>query len=486
MPIKWESPPKSGIDKNPTAIDTAIRRGPVMAALGIALLIAPVVLVLAWMYIGNPISHALFGFDIIQWLLSNQYSFALIMMLLIILIIVHLCAVCILAERKISAYIQDRRGPDRVGWRGVLQPVADGLKFLLKEDVTPANVDKPVYILAPCISFIIALIAFAVLPWAGVIVWPWTAADGSAISVTTQVAPLSIGVLYILAVGSMSPYGVVLGGWASNNKYSFYGGMRATAQMLSYEVPLGLGVLVLLLLAGSLRLEVIQDMQTASGIWNIFLHPIAFFIVLVAAFAETNRAPFDLAECEQELVGGFHTEYSSMKFALFFLAEYAHMITGSALLVCLFLGGWEPLPFLSIFGEGSWLSGIIGHNTCLAALLKFGVFWGKVCAILTLYMVVRWTLPRFRFDQLMQMAWKWLVPVGMVMVLIAGVMAALNLRINPADGLFSGHNYLTLLAHLVANGLVLAVLLLILSRSKAPITGRQGNLPTMDVRPAST
>ncbi|RMF74377.1 MAG: NADH-quinone oxidoreductase subunit H, partial [Planctomycetota bacterium] len=318
MPIRWEALPKTGIDKNPTPIDAAIRRGPVMAALGLILVLTPVVLILAWIYIGRPISQSLFGFDVLQWVVSHQYSFSILMMLLVLFIIVHLCAACILAERKISAYIQDRRGPDRVGWRGLLQPIADGLKFLLKEDITPANVDKPVYILAPCISFVVALVGFAVLPWAGDIVWPWTAEDGSPVVVSTQVAPLSIGVLYLLAVGSLSPYGVVLGGWASNNKYSFYGGMRATAQMLSYEVPLGLGVLVLLLLSGSLRLEVIQEMQTASGIWNIFLHPIAFFIVLVAAFAETNRAPFDLAECEQELVGGFHTEYSSMKFALFF------------------------------------------------------------------------------------------------------------------------------------------------------------------------
>ncbi|RMF71170.1 MAG: hypothetical protein D6744_18375, partial [Planctomycetota bacterium] len=174
-----------------------------------------------------------------------------------------------------------------------------------------------------------------------------------------------------------------------------------------------------------------------------------------------------------------------MKFALFFLAEYAHMITGSALLVCLFLGGWEPIPFVSVFHEGSWLSNLIGYNSWLAALIKFHVVWGKVALMLVLYMVVRWTLPRFRFDQLMQMAWRWLVPVGMVMVLVAGLMAALNLRIDPADGLFSGHNYLTLLAHLVANGVVLAAILWILSRSRTPVTGREGNLPPVDVRPAA-
>jgi NADH-quinone oxidoreductase subunit H len=299
----------------PDKIDLILRKPAVILGALTPLLILPVVLVY-------------FLFPWIKPILSNQFAFSVVMMVLVLLIIIHLCALCILAERKLASYIQDRKGPNRVGWWGLLQPIADGVKFLLKEDIIPANVDKPLFVLAPVLSLTIALLGFAIIPWAGDVHWPWMPAGET---VSTQVANLDVGFLYLLAVASLGVYGVVLAGYASTNKYAFYGGMRATAQMLSYEVPLGLGLLVILLLAGTLRLDKIVDLQASTGLWNVFLHPIAFILVLISAFAETNRTPFDLAEAEQELVGGYHTEYSAMKFAMFFLAEYAHMVTNSAL-----------------------------------------------------------------------------------------------------------------------------------------------------------
>jgi NADH-quinone oxidoreductase subunit H len=430
-------------DRVAQRIEALLRNGPFLAAILVALLIAPVVLgCLFWPWL--------------RWLLSNQFPFTILMMALTLFVIIHLCAACILAERKLSAFIQDRKGPNRVGYWGILQPVADGIKFLLKEDITPARVDRPVFLLAPCIAFTISLLGFAVIPWAGEIQWPWMPPGQR---VTTQVASLDVGLLYMLAVASLGVYGVVLAGWASNNKYAFYGGMRATAQMLSYEVPLGLALLVVLLMAGNLRLELIVDQQAQSGVWNVLLHPIAFLLLLISAIAETNRAPFDLAECEQELVGGFHTEYSSMKFALFFLAEYAHMITNSALMVALFFGGWAPLPF------SSWLA---DDHSWGAALIKFSVYWGKVCAFIGFYMLIRWTLPRFRFDQLMRLAWKSMVPVGMAVVSAAGLLAYWGLQRN-------------VVASLAANLVVVAIAMFIVARTRRPVTGRQENLPEVEV-----
>ncbi len=413
--------------------------------------------------------------DATQWVLSSQYIVSLIMMGLSLFIIIHLCAACILAERKISAYIQDRLGPNRVGWGGVLQPIADGIKFILKEEVIPAGADKPIFVLAPCMAFIVALLGFAIIPWAGEIVWPWNDANGSPVKVTTQVAAPDIGILYMLAIGSLSVYGVVLAGWASNNKYAHFGGMRATAQMLSYEVPLGLGLLVIILAGGTLRLEEIVSTQAHTGWWNIFVHPVAFLLVMIAAFAETNRAPFDLAECEHELIAGFHTEYSSMKFALFFLGEYAHMITASAFVAAIFLGGWSLLP--------GW-DPLAGNNTWWAALIKFHVFWGKILTIIVFYMLVRWTLPRFRFDQLMRISWKGLVPLGMLAVLATLLLTAFGIRIDPAKN-FIG-NALPGVILLGVNIGMLVVAVLFSGAAKAPITGRQENLPEIRVMPRST
>ncbi len=437
-------------DRTPTAIDRLLASPAVLlGAAFVLLVVVPVALVWAlWVFAG----------DAVRAFLSNDFYFRLLVMVVLLLIIVHLCAGCILAERKISAFMQDRHGPNRVGYWGLLQPIADGIKFLLKEEIIPAHVDKPIYLLAPALAFTVALIAFAVIPWAGEITWPWTI-DGLHPTVSTQVAPLDIGILYILAVGSMSVYGVVLGGWASNNKYSFYGGMRAAAQMISYEIPLGLIILIVLLLHGTLRPEVIVAEQAQSGVWNILLQPLAFVLMFTCALAETNRAPFDLAECEQELVGGFHTEYSSMKFALFFLGEYAHMITASALMALLFFGGWAILPFTHLLAD---------NHTWWAALIKFAVFWAKIGVFIALYMIIRWTLPRFRFDQLMRIAWTGMIPIGLLLLIGTGILAAFGLERN-------------IFASLVMNAVALAIILAVLSRSRAPVTGRQPDLPPVEV-----
>jgi NADH-quinone oxidoreductase subunit H len=258
----------------------------------------------------------------------------------------------------------------------------------------------------------------------------------------------------------MSVYGVVLGGWASNNKYSLYGAMRATAQMLSYEIPMGIALLIIVLTCGQVRLEGIVAAQTGQGhIWFIFLHPVAFLILLTTVFAETNRAPFDLPECEQELVGGYHTEYSAMKFAMFFLGEYAHMITGSAFLATLFFGGWELLPFdIPLFRAAD--TGV------LAVLAKVAVLLGKVSFFIFLFMWVRWTLPRFRFDQLMRLAWKGLIPMSMGLLVLVIV------------GLYFGIQDKIWFA-LPGNILVFAISAIVTGAARSPITGRQEYLPSV-------
>lgn len=396
--------------------------------------------------------------ELVQQKLATQFWFSIVWMLIVMAVILTSVAACILAERKIAAFIQDRKGPNRVGPWGLFQSIADGLKFLLKEDITPANVDRPIFFLATAMSFIIAMLGFAIIPWGGDLHLPWM--DEGA-TVSTQVADLNVGVLYILAVGSLSVYGIVLAGWASNNKYAFYGGMRATAQMLSYEVPLGLGILCLLLSTGDLRLDAMVSQQVSSGVWNVFLHPIAFLLVLISTFAETNRAPFDLAEAEQELVGGFHTEYSSMKFALFFLGEYAHMITSSALMVAMFFGGWH------LWGVTDPTS-----TSVVAVLLKLFVFAVKVILFLVFFMVIRWTVPRFRFDQLMRLAWRGLVPIGLALVVLTSLLAAVGWQ-------------RSFFACLLINAGLLGVIIALAGRSKTPITGRQANMPDVDVVPTS-
>jgi len=361
-------------------------------------------------------------------------------------------AYCIYFERKISAWIQDRCGPNRVGPWGLLQPIADGVKFIMKEDVVPDHVDKPLFILAPAVIFIVGFIGFAAIPWGGQL-------ELGGRLVNIQVANPDIGLLYILGVAAMGVYGVVLGGWASNNKFSLYGAIRATAQMLSYEIPMGLCILVVVLIMGTIRLEEITVGQTGYWLgwipqWNVFLHPLAFLILFITAMAEANRTPFDLAEAEQELVGGYHTEYSALKFGMFFLAEYAHMITGSAFISVLFLGGWH-FPWLA------WTQPEATQWYAVAA--KMAVLSAKICAFLFVMMWLRWTLPRFRFDQLMRLAWKGLIPVTLGLFVLATFLLYIGRPRDPSLSLLG--NLVILVAAMVQVGL-----------SGRKMTGRQLNL----------
>ena len=330
--------------------------------------------------------------------------------IVVILVVLHLClgasAYLILLERKICAWAQDRIGPNRVGPMGLLQPLADGLKLFMKEDFTPKGVDKVLFILAPALTVLPALIGFLIIPWAG------TLDMGSWGSVQIMGADLNVGIVYLVAVASMGVYGVGLGGWASNNKYSFLGGLRASAQMISYEIPMGLALLCVILASGTLLpQEIVQ--QQLGGQWFMVQQPIVAIIFYICLLAESNRAPFDLAEAEQELIGGWHTEYSSMKWALFFLGEYVHVIVGSAFFVTLFMGGWSLNPF---WGGPAW--DLPAGGAWWMILIQFGVVAAKVFALIVLTMMVRWTLPRFRFDQLMKLAWEGLIPLSLALLLM--------------------------------------------------------------------
>lgn len=339
---------------------------------------------------------------------------------IVIVTIVHLslgaAAYFILLERKVCAWVQDRIGPNRVGPMGLLQPIADGLKLFVKEEFLPRGADRALFILAPGLAVIPAMIGFAIIPWAGTlvdtgsipIVGQWLGSH----SVKIVGADVNIGIIYLVATASLGVYGVGLAGWASNNKYSFLGGLRATAQMISYEIPMGLALLCVILAAGSVRPTEIIARQI-EGQWFLIHQPLTALLFYVCMLAEANRAPFDLAEAEQELIGGWHTEYSSMKWALFFMGEYIHVFVGSAFFAVLFLGGWSVNPF---FGADLPMAGGIGM-----ILLQFGVVLTKVFLLVVLTMVVRWTLPRFRFDQLMRLAWEGMIPVALLLLLVTSV-----------------------------------------------------------------
>jgi NADH-quinone oxidoreductase subunit H len=336
------------------------------------------------------------------WLLIGL----LVKIFVVVNVLLGAVAYLIYVERKVAAYAQDRIGPNRAGREfgipfGLLQPLADGAKMLLKEGIVPSYVNKPLYILAPLIAITAALFAVAVVPFGPV---------GPNQSIDFQIAPnVDIGILYIFAVSSLAVYGVILAGWASNNKYAFIGGLRSSAQLISYEIPLAMSILGIVLCAGSLDLNEIINWQDRH-VWGLFASPLGFLIFLVSAFAETNRLPFDLPESEQELVGGFHTEYSGMKFGMFFLGEYVHVITVSFLTVILFFGGWD-VPFLLDQEQTGFLS----------ALAKFVAIIVKVTLVILFIMWVRWTLPRFRYDQLMDLAWKSLIPLAIVNLVATAV-----------------------------------------------------------------
>lgn len=333
--------------------------------------------------------------------LSTFVAASVIKMLVVFVMYLLGVALLTLAERKIAAWIQDRRGPNRAGPGGILQPVADGLKNFMKEEVIPASADKWLFVLAPAIAFIPALITFAVLPFAAPLPTPWGLVD-------MAVAPLPVGYLFILAVSSLGVYGIVIAGWSSNNKYALLGGLRSSAQMVSYEIAMGMSTIPILLLAGNVSLTAIVAQQAHMG-WNVFSLTVAWITFLIAAFAETNRLPFDLPEAESELVAGYHTEYSGMKFAMFFIAEYANMATVSGLTATLFFGGWDiPLT--------QWDN--VAPFTVLKTVATFMMFLIKMGSFIFLFMWIRWTLPRFRYDQLMSLGWSVMLPIALTYILI--------------------------------------------------------------------
>jgi NADH-quinone oxidoreductase subunit H len=316
------------------------------------------------------------------------------------------------AERKVAAFLQDRIGPDRAGPFGILQPLADGLKFIMKEEIIPAVSNQALFVLGPCIAMLTALMAGVVIPW------------GSSLSIggetySLQIVDLNVGILYVFAVVSIGVYGIMIGGWASNNKFSLLGAIRASAQMISYEIAMGLSIIALVMLTGTLSLGEIVKMQ-AGGVgadwnfWNVVYQPVGFLIFLVCAFAECNRTPFDLPECETELVGGYHTEYSSMKLGFYLFAEYINMFISSAVIATLYFGGYN-FPFMNDLGLDQNLITILGT---IALFLKIGFF-------IFFFMWIRWTIPRFRYDQLMNLGWKILIPLAVLNIFITGLFGIL-------------------------------------------------------------
>lgn len=358
-----------------------------------------------------------------------------IVIVALIAAVLGVCAYLTLSERKVSAWIQDRLGPNRVGPGGLLQPMADGGKFFLKEEVVPSHVDRVFYVLAPAVAVGTALLALAVVPFGATTPAPPPLASATEIGAVAEFEQqqaayrehftfvlnpgLDIGVLYVFALGSLAIYGVILAGWSANNKYSLLGSLRASAQIISYEIPLGMAVLGVFLITGSLNPERIIDWQTRHGpYWLILFQPLALLLFMVSLYAEDNRLPFDLPEAEQELVGGYHTEYSSLKLGLMLLSEYVHLVVSSFMITALFLGGW------SLFGLESMFA-----NPVAAAVAKLLIICSKMVALCLFAQLVRWTIPRFRFDQLMNLAWKVMLPLASLNLLAVMVVKQLNLSL---------------------------------------------------------
>lgn len=325
-----------------------------------------------------------------------------IQIVIVLFVVLTLVAYLVYLERKVSAFMQARLGPMRVGPWGLLQPLADGIKLLIKEDIIPIKADRAVFVIAPIVSVVAALVVLAVIPWGAA----WA-----------TIANVNIGLLFILAVSSVSVLGLVLAGWSSNSKYSLLGALRSSAQMVSYEIGMGLSIIGALMFARTLSMSGIIDAQRADGIWYVFVQPLGFLVYLTSALGETNRAPFDLPEAESELVAGYHTEYSGFRWALFFMAEYSAMIVTSAVAVTVFLGGWM-LPGVtgtSLFGIGPI------SNPTLHTIASIVVFAGKIMLLIYAYMWFRWTWPRYRYDQLMELGWKWMIPAGLANIVLTGV-----------------------------------------------------------------
>jgi len=363
-------------------------------------------------------------------------------------------AMLTLLERKISAWMQDRLGPNRVGPGGLLQPAADGLKNILKEETNPAESHRVFFNLAPMLSIIPALVTFAVIPFAAPLPTQWGLVE-------MVIADVPVGVLFLLAFSSLGVYGIVIAGWSSSNKYALLGGLRAGAQMISYEIALGLSLLSVFFLVGNVRLTEVVTMQQELGLWFALPLAASFILFWISVFAETNRLPFDLPEAESELVTGYHTEYSSMKFSMFFIAEYAHVLTASALMATLFLGGWDIPGWagdnMRVIGDGTVVG---GEPAWWITLLTFLAFLLKTAFFILVFMVVRWTVPRFRYDQVMDLGWKIMLPVALTVVVVtAGTILTLD-ELGVEYGLVYG------LILTVVNLAMLAVFLLILDRGR--------------------
>ncbi|HQK97959.1 MAG TPA: NADH-quinone oxidoreductase subunit NuoH [Bacteroidia bacterium] len=326
----------------------------------------------------------------------------LVLVLIVFLVSLGVAAYSTYAERKIAAFLQDRVGPDRAGPFGILQPLADGLKMFMKEEIIPTHADKFLFILGPCIMMMTASMTGVIIPWG----------HGLEINGTfypVQITDINIGILYVFGVVSIGVYGIMIGGWASNNKYSLMGAIRASSQMISYELAMGMAIIALIMTTGTLSVREIVEQQ--HGIhWNIFTQPLGVIIFIICAFAECNRTPFDLPECETELVGGYHTEYSSMKLGFYLFAEYINMFISSAIISSLYFGGYN-FPFIDQ----------LGLSPNMLSMLGTLIFFGKIFFFIFFFMWVRWTIPRFRYDQLMHLGWRVMIPLAIVNILGTGV-----------------------------------------------------------------
>ncbi|MFZ9754904.1 MAG: NADH-quinone oxidoreductase subunit NuoH [Bacteroidia bacterium] len=323
-----------------------------------------------------------------------------IFVLILTAITLGMAAYMTYGERKIAAFFQDRIGPDRAGPFGILQPLADAGKLFFKEELIPKNSERWMFILGPGLAMITACITSAVIPWGDTLPW------GDRL-ISLQVADINIGVLYIVGIVSVGVYGIMIGGWASNNKYSLFGAIRASAQMISYELSMGLALIAVIMMSGTLSLKEIVEQQQGLN-WNIWYQPLGFIIFFTCALAECNRAPFDMAECETELIGGYNVEYSSMKLGFYLFAEYINMFVSSALMATVYLGGYN-FPGLELIS-----------NPTVLAFAQIGVMFAKVIFFIFVFMWIRWTLPRFRYDQLMHLGWKGLIPLAIVNMLLTG------------------------------------------------------------------
>jgi NADH-quinone oxidoreductase subunit H len=333
---------------------------------------------------------------------SYDLIFKLIFVVAVFMVSLVIAMYSTYAERKVAAFFQDRLGPNRAGPFGLLQPLADGVKMFMKEEIIPTQADKALFILGPSIAMLTACMTGVVIPW------------GDSLMINgreymMQITDVNIGILYVFGVVSIGVYGIMIGGWASNNKFSLLGALRASSQMISYELAMGMSIIALIMTTGTLSIREIVEAQPGAH-WNVFVQPLGFLIFLICAFAETNRTPFDLPECETELVGGYHTEYSSMKLGFYLFAEYINMFISSAIIACLYFGGFN-FPFLHSLG--------LSHNA--VALLGTAIFFGKIFFFIFFFMWIRWTIPRFRYDQLMRLGWNILIPLSVLNIVLTAL-----------------------------------------------------------------